>query len=336
MKAVKLIQLFLFILLACSTTTLARRLLLQDEENLPYLYPPTVVEGSQQVCPPTQQRAAIRESIEGGIQAILQNVSCFGTARRCPATNCSSLHELDPTLPSGYYWVTNSSGSAIRVLCDMTREGCNGTRGWTRVAFLNTSDPTQQCPSGWREITSPRRTCGRSTDVTGCDSAIFNTSGIQYSAVLGRVLGYQYGNPEGFGEGGSSIDTGKYLDGVSITCGLPPRQHIWSLAAEKGDNVPDCPCDDPAQSTPSFVGENYFCEAGTAVNDGQVIFREDDPLWDGQGCGTSTCCRYNNPPWFCRQLSEATTDYIEVRLCGHSGLLTNEDIPIEVVEIYVQ
>ena len=58
--------------------------------------------------------------------------------------------------------------------------------------------------------------------------------------------------------------------------------------------------------------------------------------WDGHGFGPrSNCCRFNSPPWFCRQLPQPTRDYIEVRLCGDEST-DNEDALIELVELYVQ
>ena len=63
---------------------------------------------------------------------------------------------------------------------------------------------------------------------------------------------------------------------------------------------------------------------------------EADPLWDGEGCGdTSTCCEFNSPPWFCRDLPESTTDDIELRLCSDQDI-SNEDTGIEIVNIYTQ
>jgi hypothetical protein len=66
------------------------------------------------------------------------------------------------------------------------------------------------------------------------------------------------------------------------------------------------------------------------------VFYADDPLWDGQGCGpTSTCCTFNNPPWFCKQLPQSTNADLEVRLCA--GFPANvANTPIELVEIYVK
>ena len=125
---------------------------------------------------------------------------------------------------------------------------------------------------------------------------------------------------------------------VAITHGNSgSRQHIWSFGG--GFTGPDNPCPCVSGTTiPSFVGEDYFCETG---NDNAVdwagMFFADDPLWDGQDCGTSnTCeCTLNNPPWFCKQLPQATTDDIEVRICGDESR-SNEDTPVELIELYVR
>ena len=61
----------------------------------------------------------------------------------------------------------------------------------------------------------------------------------------------------------------------------------------------------------------------------------DNVLWDGVGCDSaSSCCTFNNPPWFRKDLPQPTTNDIELRLCGdESG--RSEDTPIEAIEIYV-
>ena len=59
-------------------------------------------------------------------------------------------------------------------------------------------------------------------------------------------------------------------------------------------------------------------------------------LWDGRGCISSNpCCSFNNPPWFYKQLPQPTTDNIEMRVCKDEDA-SNEDVAIEIVEIYVQ
>ena len=65
-------------------------------------------------------------------------------------------------------------------------------------------------------------------------------------------------------------------------------------------------------------------------------------IWDGQGCaGSNTCCEFNNPLWFCKQLDpEPTTEDIEIRIMGNVvgayRSLENEDTPVQLIEIYVQ
>ena len=135
-----------------------------------------------------------------------------------------------------------------------------------------------------------------------------------------------------------------YLDGVSITHGHHPRKHIWSFAAaldEAGTTFPTtrCPCTRVNVRFPGvippFVGQDYFCDTGSRSTYQNKIY-SDDPLWDGHGCGAgSSCCRFNSPPWFCKQLSQPTSDDVELRLCADQNL-ANEDILIELVELYVQ
>jgi hypothetical protein len=42
-----------------------------------------------------------------------------------------------------------------------------------------------------------------------------------------------------------------------------------------------------------------------------------------------------SPPWFSVQLPTRTTDRIEVRICADEST-SNEDTPIQLLEIYVQ
>ena len=48
----------------------------------------------------------------------------------------------------------------------------------------------------------------------------------------------------------------------------------------------------------------------------------------------STCCQFNNPPWFCKDLPQPTTDDIELRLCINEAV--DEDIILKLAEVYVQ
>ena len=66
-------------------------------------------------------------------------------------------------------------------------------------------------------------------------------------------------------------------------------------------------------------------------------FYGNDPLWNGAGCrGNDTCCTFNTPPWFMNQLPGPTTDPLELRNCGDQEANTDENVGIQLVEIYVQ
>ena len=243
--------------------------------------------------------------------------------------------------------VTNATLSLLRESVTLLLQGysCDGSTGWRRVAYLNMSNPSQQCPSVWQEITTPHRVCGRRSIASGasCEGVTYSTGSEQYDQVCGRITGYQISTPDAFNGAGRSIDT-YYIDGVSVTYDSP-RQHIWSFVGgldedSSGHPASSCPCvtGSTARSRiPSFVGQNYFCESGitSGTRDG-YFYPNGDPLWDGQGCGpTSSCCTFNSPPWFNVRLSSPTTDDIEVRICDR-GDWRNEDSPIQLIELYVK
>ena len=200
------------------------------------------------------------------------------------------------------------------------------------------------CPSGWREVRTPVRSCRRNYGLF-INSVNYSSNGIPYTRVCGRILAYQYGVPEGFGHYSSlfTLDS-QYVDGISITYSNP-RQHIWTFVAGVLSSGYACPCSDPSLvasiNVPPFIKSDYFCEVGSNATTGFVDLRfiETNPLWDGQGCtGVSTCCEFNNPPWFCQQLPEPTTEDIEIRslTIAHQAYLEFEDTPVQLIEIYVQ
>ena len=218
---------------------------------------------------------------------------------------------------------------------------CGGSGGWRRVVYLNMTDPNTNCPSGWQLTSYSKRTCGRvNTSRLSCDSAFFPVSGGDYTSVCGSIRAYQYGHTDAFeayNDGDVTTIERAYVSGVSLTHGSP-RQHIWTFAAGASEDLPTrvdiCPCDASINITvPPFVGGDYFCESG--ANSGSVSgFYQYDPLWDGQGCSSSsTCCSFNNPPYFTKQLPSPTSDPIEARLCR---LDSGDDSPVEFMELYVK
>ena len=253
---------------------------------------------------------------------------------QCVPTSCSDVARNGGAI-SGYYDITLTNGSTASVYCNM--EGCDGEGGWTRVAYLNMSDPSQQCPTELRLYTEGGvRACGRWTS-SGCDSVTFSTNGISYSQVCGRVIGYQYGHTDAI-DSTLTIDS-YYVDGISITRGSP-RQHIWTLAAayhETGISGGRCPCNNGSTAiVPSFVGDDYFCESGTLTYNGVILYT-DDPLWDGEGCGgvEGLCCNAPGIPWFHKVLNSSTTDDIELRMCSNHYIYI-EDTPVGLYELYIK
>ena len=253
--------------------------------------------------------------------------------------SCEDIKTMSPSAPSGYYTITKYDGTTQRVYCNMEQLPCG--IGWTRVAYLDMSDPSQQCPTELRLYNeSGVRACGRQITSSGsCDSVTFSTNSISYSQVCGRVIGYQYGRPEAMHRSSGSIDT-YYVEGISITHGSP-RQHIWSLAAgyyETGTNYLLCPCNNGSTaSVPSFVGDDYFCESGNPLSGWPRGLYTDDPLWDGEGCGgdEGPCCNAPGIPWFHKVLNSHTTDDIELRVCADYRTY-DEDIPVSLYELYVK
>ena len=277
--------------------------------GLPLTYPARELLGTNISCAPDGLRQATRQSINNEVQGLIVD-SVIPAFTRSSTPNC----------------------------------GCFATG--RRVAYLDMTDPTQQCPPAWREYASPRRTCQRSVDSNSCDRATYPNNGISYSRVCGRIVAYQCGEPEGFNTGSVSSPNQRYVDGIVVTHGNFTPGHIWSFAATTttGDaGGSQCPCTAGfSTNVPSFVGNNYFCDSIPSFGPGACnptfgsAFLTSRPLWGGQGCGFgNSCCEYNDPPWFCTELPSATTDDIVVSLCGNGISGGNEDTPIELIEIYV-
>ena len=214
---------YLVCIAVASFAVLARPAVAQGASaTLPLTYSGEVVPGDgSQTCPSKEQREIERNKVDNA--------------------TLSLLRESVIPLLQGY--------------------SCGGSTGWRRAAFLNMSDPTQQCPSVWQEITTPHRVCGRRSTSASCEGLNYTTGSEQYDQVCGRIIGYQISNPDTFI--GGSID-GYYLDGISITHGFP-RQHIWSFVGgvDEGNNHPGsvCPCVTGSTSgtrIPSFVDQNYI------------------------------------------------------------------------------
>jgi dynein heavy chain len=108
----------------------------------------------------------------------------LGSTPSQAASSCAEILENNRGSISGYYWVTNGTGHPHSVYCDMTRS-CGGvTGGWMRVAYLDMTNRTHQCPSGLRQRTdSGVRSCAPYSDSATCSSVLHRTHNIQYSNI---------------------------------------------------------------------------------------------------------------------------------------------------------
>ena len=246
----------------------------------------------------------------------------------------SVLNQLDTTQTNISYIVKELDAANSNISSVQTQVGhihpC-GPGEWHRVTYLNMGDPTQQCPSAWREYnTSGVRACGRPSTSGGSCAATIYSINFQYSRVCGRVVGYQYGNPDAF-----SNPNQLNIDGISITRGSS-SEHVWTFAAggaERGMAF-NCPCSiNPGRQAPSFVENNYYCESGNPSDTVSGPLYTGDKLWDGLQCEGSCCAGTDTPLWFKVQLITITSDDIEIRICGNEGT-NDEDTPVELIEIY--
>ena len=259
----------------------------------------------------------------------------------------TSFTQLHQNVTNNLTHQLETIGDRVDRLYDQ-RFTCGGTGGWRRVVYLDMTDPCTICPSGWQLTGYSKRTCGKATHTGSniCDSATFPVIGGEYSRVCGRIKAYQFGGIDAFEaynirEGLTINDA--YVSGISLTYGSP-REHIWTFAAgaTDGDTTTNwiCPCDATVNiDIPPFVNQDYFCETairGPWIQDdhNRRLFTS-DPLWDGEGCGTSsTCCEFNGPPYFTKQLSSPTTDNIEARICIHQP--AHDNVAVELLELFVQ
>ena len=275
-------------------------------------------------------------SVQSKVASKLENLNEDKTSK----LNLTQLIEIQNNISQTLIQLDDQVNDFISTEFNPQSQSQCGAGLWWRVAYLDMTEPSQQCPSAWREYnTSEVRACGRPESSTGSCAAVFYFPNCQYSRVCGRIIGYQVANPDAFIIIKDNFD-GRDLDGVIISHG--EQDHIWSFAAgvteeSSGYRPYNCPCSPAAgPQPPENVGDNYFCESGNPTDrfeEGRLY--SSDRLWDGQQCEGSCCEGTQSPPWFSVQFPAPTTDMIEVSICCDQGT-TDEDTPVELIEIYVQ
>ena len=207
-------------------------------------------------------------AINNAIKNYLDWSNDLGSMPENPAVSCKKIAELRPSYGSGYYWIQGASG-AVEVYCEMGTNNTFGqSGGWMRIANVDMRNNHSQCPPGLvYNVTEGRRLCRKPNLTPGCSTTTFNTQGMEYRQVCGKIIGYQYYQTNAFGPSRDAPGiTQTYVDGVSLTHGSP-RQHVWTLAAAHDEALTTsghhaeytaCPCLNPsvpfAGVIPSFVG----------------------------------------------------------------------------------
>ena len=269
-----------------------------------------------------------------------------GLSRMDAAPSCRLILLCDPTSPSGFYWIEtshlyDSARSLNQMYCYMEFGKCL-VPGITRVGLINMTNNASSCPRHLELIEqSGKRMCDSPLYGERFTSVVFPTFNIKYNHVCGRAVGYARYAPFAFyySVTGSykSIDQ-PYVHGLSITYTInDERKHIWSLAggySDPGGGQASCPCaGDSSHRPPSFVGDDHYCESGGHSTTAAKWYM-DNPLWDGQGCHSSSrCCDNRRQPWFWQILPEMTDSDIEVRWLRPTGSAYN--VAIEQLELYV-
>ena len=260
-------------------------------------------------------------------------------------SSCEDIYNNNPETgdKSGYYRINNNQWTYCNMTEIVIANGdfipiCAGVGGgWRRIVNINIS-AGDDCPGEWRKDTqSGVSFCRPASDNSfTCSSTNFSTNGISYQRVCGRARGYQKGWTWGFyltyeGPSGSSrmatIDE-SYVDGLSLTYGSNPCKHIWTYTtgnSEASSNIANCPCPvSPESDSPSYVGDNYYCEAA-------FMYTPDIARY----CLGGTCCDDTTQPWFYRQLNQTIQDDIEARICIRGPFSTRSTL-IDQLELFIQ
>ena len=268
--------------------------------------------------------------------ALTDEDKTLGISEANPGSSCDEIYQSNPTSRGtiGQYWIATDKG-LFKVTCNMKLKCGDIEGGWMEVINVD-MNRDENCPGTWYRTGIPKRLC--LGHMAGCASAHFDVKGVSYEHICGQAEGYQKGSTDAYHRNRQSIDD-VYVDGISITVGSP-RKHVWTYAvgySDGYDSIANCPCSThPGPYPPAFVGNDYYCESGSAMKAHDNLYYLSDPLWDGSGCGSGNgCCARIGMPWFYRKLAVSIVEDFEVRICKDQRH-SDEDIAVEKMELYVQ
>ena len=248
--------------------------------------------------------------------------------------SCDIVSGLRFPFPTGTYRIGPSQDNYSLMNCSTsTALTCNGISGqWRRVAYLDTNRTNIECPGSLQATTNPP-SCRISGSSPTCSSVFFSSGGLPYSQVCGRVYGRYSGTPDGFDtfpDDRPAFPTinNNYVDGVCLSYGMNPRNHVWMLAVTIPQRSRMAGCTSCNFEVPSFVGSDYSCQ----------IVPDCTSLSDDSTCRIVEVWNYDNlcngDNIFYRNLTQTTTEDLEMRLCRDQAR-SDEDISISFIEIFV-
>ena len=241
--------------------------------------------------------------------------------------SCAAVSAFPIQLPSGMYNITSGDYTTMTDYCSTSIAfSCNGVPGrWRRIAYMNTNNESV-CPANFeeRDTNSYPRLCRRIDANKGCNSVMYPSNDMSYSQLCGTVRVHPEGTPDGFD---TFNDRSIYVDGVYLTYGdSSNRSHtIWTYTAAAVDD--NSGCDKCNYMKPSFRGTNFTCITALCSD------ATNSDCYRGTAWGNMFQQCVGNETFY-RQLSESTTDNIEMRVCRDQAR-TDEDILISFVELFV-
>ena len=89
------------------------------------------------------------------VQAYCDTLWRVGLGESNPAMSCDEIQQNHPSATSDYYWIQLANGTTTQVYCEMDpRCACSSATPYTRVAFVNMTDSSQQCPGEFMEVSN--------------------------------------------------------------------------------------------------------------------------------------------------------------------------------------
>ncbi len=272
----------------------------------------SAIEERSQLFELIQNLILLSTNASNYVNDVLDNIGLY---EKYPISSCQYINLIHPYWKSGYYWVKNQHGVAVRVYCVLS-QSCIGTyyhiRGcttsWMRIAKLSRVQNRAQCFTGLKNYPTNTSSCVTESDSATCSSTFFSSFNIPYSRIHGWIRAYGVGTPDGFRSSSLTIND-NYVDGISLTVGnTTNRQHIHTFVPASGSCY-------RCSNKPTFVSYHYDCLPVLKI-------------------GSSQCSGYSCSESFYYTFETPTIDNIEMRVCRDQSR-RDEDIVIEDLEIHV-